>query len=541
MQADRNAWWVSFAGVLVVLLLPLFLTAIPPLLDYPNHLARMFVLKHLPDDPVLSQMYEAKWRILPNIGMDLLIPPLLKFLSLEVAGKLFVILALVLPTLGAVMLHRALFGVWSYWSLSTALVAYNTIFLLGFLNFLVGLGLALLAGAIWYRQREQGLLTKRIFFGSIFALIIFFCHLIAWAFFGLLLLSIEVYRAWIVYRGGNLSPRRLLESAFAILLPFILPFVLYLSAPIGNETGQGVGILQSFYKNIAHFRPGRKMNAALSVFMNYSLPLDLAVVLVVCLTLFILYVKKRLAISPHLVFAVVVLVVSFPFIPFVMTETAFVDYRLPLFAIFLVFAGTEPKNISRRKFRLILGAIGFVFLVRFVVIGMTWTAHNADLADLRRIIAPIEPGSSVLVVQTRNGQQSGFLGTLRSHRWRVTSRFLSSGRLTFWHLPALIVIERKAFFPLLFTHPWKQLLQVRPAYRDRAVYQGTPPFIDELSTITPRALANAPYLRNWQGKYDYLLVLLPTRDPQAVASLLEWGDPVDSSDIAALYRIRHGS
>ncbi len=29
--------------------LPLLLTALPPLLDYPNHLARMYLLPHLPD------------------------------------------------------------------------------------------------------------------------------------------------------------------------------------------------------------------------------------------------------------------------------------------------------------------------------------------------------------------------------------------------------------------------------------------------------------------------------------------------------------
>lgn len=461
MQVNRNAWWVSGAGVLVVLLLPLFLTDIPPLLDYPNHLARMFVLKLLPHDPVLSQMYEAKWRILPNIGMDFLIPPLLEFLPLEIASKLFVMLALVLPTLGTVILHRSLFGVRSYWPLSVALVAYNTIFMLGFLNFLVGIGLALLAGAIWYRQREQGLLPKRILFGSIFALIIFFCHLIACAFFGLLLLSIEVGAARLVYQGGNLSPRRQLKMAFAILLPFILPFVLYLSAPIVYEAGQGVGISQSFYNNIMHFRPLHKMNAILSVFMNYSLPLDLAVTLFLCLTLVILYVKKHLAISPYLVFAVVVLAVSFPFIPFRIKETSFVDYRLPMFAICLVFAGTEPKNMSRKALQLIVGAIGFVFLVRLVVIGMAWNVRNADLAALRRVIAPIEQGRSVIVVETRDEEQHGFLDKLKGHAWRVTSRFLSNGRTTFRHLPALIVIERKAFIPLLFTHPWKQPLQLR--------------------------------------------------------------------------------
>jgi hypothetical protein len=329
--------------------------------------------------------------------------------------------------------------------------------------------------------------------------------------------------------------------ALAILLPFILPFVLYFFAPIAYETGQGVGLLPSFYNNIMHFRPLHKMKAMLSIFMNYSLPLDLAITLFVCLTIVILYVKKRLAISPYLVFAVVVLVVSFPFIPFHIKETSFVDYRLPIFAICLVFAGTEPKNMSRRALRLIVGAIGFVFLVRLVVIGMAWNMHNADLAALRRVIAPIEQGRSVIVVETKDEAQRGFLDKLKGHGWRVTSRFLSKGRTTFRHLPALIVIERKAFIPLLFTHPWRQPLQVRPAYRDRAVYDGDPRSIDDLSTINPRVLAKAPYLRNWQEKYAYLLVLLPTRDPQAVASLLEWGELLESSDIAALYRIRHGS
>jgi hypothetical protein len=41
LLATRVAWWSVLAGTCAVLLAPLFLVDVPPLLDYPNHLARM--------------------------------------------------------------------------------------------------------------------------------------------------------------------------------------------------------------------------------------------------------------------------------------------------------------------------------------------------------------------------------------------------------------------------------------------------------------------------------------------------------------------
>ena len=56
-----------------MLAIPFFLVDVPPVLDYPNHLARFFVLAH-PEDPVLSEMYAPNWRILPNLGIGLITP-----------------------------------------------------------------------------------------------------------------------------------------------------------------------------------------------------------------------------------------------------------------------------------------------------------------------------------------------------------------------------------------------------------------------------------------------------------------------------------
>ncbi len=53
------------------LLTPIWMVEFPPLLDYPNHLARSFVLAHL-NDPAFtfSKFYRADWGTYPYLGMD---------------------------------------------------------------------------------------------------------------------------------------------------------------------------------------------------------------------------------------------------------------------------------------------------------------------------------------------------------------------------------------------------------------------------------------------------------------------------------------
>ena len=55
---------------------PLLWAAVPPLIDYPDHLARMWVLLHARDIPALASNYIVDWRLLPNLAMDLVVPAL---------------------------------------------------------------------------------------------------------------------------------------------------------------------------------------------------------------------------------------------------------------------------------------------------------------------------------------------------------------------------------------------------------------------------------------------------------------------------------
>ena len=64
----RGAWWAILALVVAVLLAPLLIVDVPPVLDYPNHLARFVLLAAGPDDPVLGPVFTPDWAIIPEPG-----------------------------------------------------------------------------------------------------------------------------------------------------------------------------------------------------------------------------------------------------------------------------------------------------------------------------------------------------------------------------------------------------------------------------------------------------------------------------------------
>src|SRR3978361_74018 len=106
------AWWIALTSLCVVLLMPLLVVDMPPLLDYPNHLARAFVLASLPDDTILARFYAPHWSIIPNLGFDLIAPALIHLLPVHVAGRLLIAAALLLPVWGTVAYNTALGSRW---------------------------------------------------------------------------------------------------------------------------------------------------------------------------------------------------------------------------------------------------------------------------------------------------------------------------------------------------------------------------------------------------------------------------------------------
>ena len=520
------AWWLAFIATAAVLAVPLFLTEVPPLLDYPNHLTRMGLFATGLADPVLSEFYTANWGIQPNMGLDLVVPPLARVMSLEWAGKVFVYFALVLPVLGACALHRALFLRRSYWPLASALVAYNGMFFAGFVNALVGAGIALLGGALWQYQANRGVVL-RLVCAAVIALAVFFCHIVAFAFFGLLLASLELGRP-----GGLIA--RVVRLVWLVVV-FAVPALLFLRAPLRGEApnvGGGVmGLIKGYYWALASSPIHAKWRGLESPFLTYDWRLDTVAAGLLVAALVVWAVRGQLRVSPGGAIAFLGVMVVYPFVPFVFMDAAWVDQRLPILAAFALFACTLPVRLSLGGGTAWATAFAAVIAVRVAAVGVAWSAHDADIADFRRVVAPVQPGQKVLVVRPELASLAHpFDGEPAARHFMIDSDSLT-------HVPSLLVIERRAFMPLLFSDPIKQPLRVRPPYDRLARVDGAPPFVRALSAPTETDLSRAPYLAHWRDDFDWVLLLRPGLVPDAGHLLPGELEPEGTSQIAALYKV----
>src|SRR5262249_52239472 len=177
-----------FVVLAAITAIPVLLAPWPPLADYINHLSRMHVIARIGADPDLARFYEVDWQIIPNLMMDLVVPILERVMNVFVAGQVFTIASFVLILSGTLALNRQLFGHWSVLPLIAFPLLYNNIFLVGTMNYVFGIGLALWAMVSWLALRERTIVL-RLFVSTLFVLMLFFCHLFAVGVYGLGVLS----------------------------------------------------------------------------------------------------------------------------------------------------------------------------------------------------------------------------------------------------------------------------------------------------------------------------------------------------------------
>jgi hypothetical protein len=78
------------ALLLAIVIAPVLLTKLPAFCDYTNHLARMHIMSV--QDNLLETFYRIQWRVIPNLGIELIVPSLARAFGIFAAGKLFVVL-----------------------------------------------------------------------------------------------------------------------------------------------------------------------------------------------------------------------------------------------------------------------------------------------------------------------------------------------------------------------------------------------------------------------------------------------------------------
>jgi hypothetical protein len=475
------AWWCALLALCLVLLAPLTMTDVPPLMDYPNHLARLYALAFIGSDPILARFYQPHWAIIPNLGLDLTVPPLMRLFPVHVVGRAVIGVTLLLPIFGAIAYHRAISGRTSWLPFVSALFAYNGALLRGFLNFNLSVGLALLLGAAWTAWRDRRpLLTIGV--AAIGAVALFFCHITGLGCFAVLIGAYEL----VTIRSGSFTIARLAWRFAFVSLVFIAPVVLYASSDL-----HGMPI------EVATRTTTGKLWAAFMPAVNYSLPLDAATALT-CAGLAVLSVKRRWCVAPPAsVLVIGALGVLFLVLPESIKGGGDLDARfLVMLVSFLpaafLSAAVSPAAVSpaadwpmrSRRCAIIAAVLIALFSVRMIVLLASWQVWAHNLAAFRSVTASIRPGDVVLSVHRPRHEPLP--------AWtKPDAERISDSTLIDTHLPALLLIEHDAYWPYLFDNASQQPITTRQPYRAAASLADNSP--DPIATLMTRPPEMRPF------------------------------------------------
>ena len=271
--------------------------------------------------------------------------------------------------------------------------------------------------------------------------------------------------------------------------------------------------------------PHDKLIQTASPFINYLFPLDMATALFVYAAIAIGISVGWLTLAPRAAPAAVVLAILYVVLPFDLMGASFLDTRFAVMFGFLLFAVVDPVKMPRQPRRALATGLAVLFALRMAVVAEVWTEHWRDLAQLRAVIAAVPPGALVYVTNVPQDEAPAY--------WDAgpRSRRLSNTLRTDYHLPALLLIEHGAYWPVLFANPGQQPIRLRPAYARLA---------REAHDIPPHdiLLADPDSVSARLRGFDFVLMLEAGADANLAGFIPRCLDLVSRADFAALFKVR---
>jgi hypothetical protein len=463
-----------------VVFVPLWSVAIPPLVDYPNHLAREYILAHLAQSENLRLFYQANWSATPYLAMDALVQVLAHVMPVALAAKLFLALTLLLLAMAPIALSHALHGRVAPIALVGLLFVHNTTVSLGFVNYLFSLGFALCLLSGWILARE-GRVWIRLIMLPVLSTLLFFSHLIGFVVYALTVCAYEFGRHLEEVRGRTPHAPLALNAAqrqnlVSFGVQFLLPLTIFWLFGPSSETSEMV-------RQTTHGGIGRKFDILFGMF-DYLIPpyiwsLDRILVIALPLALLLLLALRTLELSKRMLWPLLAMLLLFFVMPMQWLGGWGGDHRL-LPAIGLMFAGSlRLKKQDGKTGALVLGLLAVLIALRTAAITVEWRKADAEYAQLLRAFESLTAGSRVYYAFGHAGGRDSWLRPK-------------------YFVPCLAVMSRQVYVPYLFTSnniPGIPL-QYKPEYY-------------ELQRLSPGPILVNGQSPDWgaiTGKYDYFIL-----------------------------------
>ncbi|ALA59076.1 hypothetical protein [Nitrospira moscoviensis] len=465
-----GAWAVVGIAIAFV---PIVIAAIPPLADYPNHLARVHILSNLPRVPELAAYYRDVTSAQPNLAFDFVVGLLSRVMPLETAGKAFLALTILAMVGGTYALHRALHARASVWPFLSLLFVYNRLFLWGFVAYLFTLGCALAACAGWVALRGQPVI--RLIAATVLATLLYLGHLYAFGVYALCIAGYELTVLW----DRRRDLRRALAAAAMAAVQFAPAVYLFLFV---SPTSGAAGATE--------WGPmWRKVAAPLNLLHNYHLAFDAACLALLAAVVLVGLLRRNLTFNRFMAAPLALLSITFLLMPDELFSSYGADKRLPIAIALVAIAASEWRAWSR----LTAVALAALFVVRVALIAEVWAQSNGVYSNYLAAIDRVPYGAKLLVVVAHPSQ-------------------ISLPPIPAFEIANLAIVYRRAFVPSLFTFPREAGQAVAFSPDMQNLVKATPYHIvrpDDLTLLNDPDYARraGPFRPELVSQYDCVLII----------------------------------
>ncbi|MEI8281015.1 MAG: hypothetical protein WCG75_01285 [Armatimonadota bacterium] len=434
MTAKKFWGWFLLAWAIAGI--PILLLHGVPGVDTPNHVARLHVLASLQENQALASFYRTHWAILPNLAVDLFITPIVYFFNVNALWlmKVFLINSIGVTGAGYAVTNRAISGKWSAWGLFGLLFSYSYVLGFGFINYLFGIGLALLFVGVQLILKEKPYLRMAVI--TIGLPILLLNHMLALVLGGMTMVIIAIWQR---------------DKSFGLLGGTALGGIccwiyMKLSATVG------LGATKIVYDPIAH----HLRNIFFPLYFS-NLFRDLSFWLVIVGIVVWMFTKRRASESadpalrtPHSAlesptrkYLSITLFTFFTLIalalPHMAMTSAFISGRISIWTILIAGATAERISVSP-------GLIFGLLFARSVDITQRFLTWNLTFDQVRQDLRVVEEGSLVYQMTSLKSNPLEPVG------WNPS----------IIHADCLLLLEKNCYINNLFSLPYQQPLQNSP-------------------------------------------------------------------------------
>lgn len=372
--------WPVFVLACLAAIAPLLVVGIAPLTDLYGHLGRYAVQTELAQRPGLQPFFTFEWKLIGNLGGDLIVEALYPLLGLEGSVRVMVIITQLLGALGLLLVSREVHGRITPFALAAIPLLYGFPFNFGFINYALSMALAMLAYVVWLRLRKAGREGAATVWLGVAGAAIWIAHTYGWAFLGLLAGStmlVEVIAA-------RMHPLRAILRILAACWPLLLPV-----APMVIWRAESSGAAMSGW-DLRY-----KFNWAISPLRTYWRDYDLASLAVLALLLLWALFSRSVRYDRRIGLAAVLCIACFIALPFRVFGSAFADMRLAPYALALALVAIGPVRLqSRMLIAASVLALAF-FGVRITTTAMAYQAQDRQVQAALPALEKMPEGARV--------------------------------------------------------------------------------------------------------------------------------------------------